>query len=176
MKKLLLGSIVLLIFSVSIIFIQISCSKPVTAQSTSYTLPPATTSVLGGVIVGSGLSVSSNGTLSVNGSSGSNTNQNKIIVAQDTVLYIYDYTGKALTGNIGSKLVPFLYSNSSKPSYIYSVKFSPDCTLLFIQSKAYNTNSGTPDGFYSMDANGNNVKQIVIPQSIITNNTTFDIK
>ena len=65
MKKILLSSIVIVVFSLSIIMFQISCQKDATAQTgTSYILPPATTSTLGGVIVGSGLLVSSNGTLS----------------------------------------------------------------------------------------------------------------
>ena len=72
MKKLLLSSLVLLLFSLSIFVFQISCQKPVDAQSggTSYTLPPATTSTLGGIIVGNGLSITSSGVLSVNSISG----------------------------------------------------------------------------------------------------------
>ena len=42
----------------------------ISATDTVYTLPPATTSTLGGVIVGSGLSVSSDGTLSTTGGGG----------------------------------------------------------------------------------------------------------
>lgn len=69
MKKLLMGSVSLLLFSIAIAVFQISCQKEVGAQggsSTSYILPPATTNSLGGVIVGNGLNVTSNGLLSVN--------------------------------------------------------------------------------------------------------------
>ncbi len=65
MRKLLLGSFILTFFAVSVILIQISCQKESTAQSPTYSLPPATTSTLGGVIIGSGLAVTANGTLSV---------------------------------------------------------------------------------------------------------------
>lgn len=77
MKKLLLGSVALTLFSLSIIIFQISCQKESHAQTTNYTLPPATTSTLGGVIVGNGLSVTSNGTLSLTASGA--TQQNKIL-------------------------------------------------------------------------------------------------
>lgn len=71
MKKLFLGSIVLMMFSISITLIQISCQKPAEAQtgSNTYVLPPATTSALGGVIVGQGLNVTNTGVLSANPSS-----------------------------------------------------------------------------------------------------------
>jgi len=46
MKKLLMGSAALTLFSIAMIVLQISCKKEATAQSggTSYNLPPATTS------------------------------------------------------------------------------------------------------------------------------------
>ena len=68
MNKILKSSIVLLIFSVSAFVFQVSCQKTSEAQSggSTYILPSATTSRLGGIIVGDGLSVTSNGTLSVN--------------------------------------------------------------------------------------------------------------
>jgi hypothetical protein len=65
MKKVLLGSIILTSFALSIMLFQISCKKDAQAQPSNYTLPPATTTSLGGIIVGNGLSVTSSGTLSV---------------------------------------------------------------------------------------------------------------
>jgi hypothetical protein len=81
MKKLLMGSAALTLFSISMIIFQMSCKKDATAQTggTSYTLPAATTSTLGGIVVGNGLSVSNGGTLSVNSSTGGVTQFNKII-------------------------------------------------------------------------------------------------
>lgn len=65
MRKLLLGSAVLTLFAISITLFQISCQKESNAQTTTYTLPPATTTSLGGIIVGNGLSVTPSGVLSV---------------------------------------------------------------------------------------------------------------
>jgi hypothetical protein len=100
MKKLILGSAALTLFSISILIFQISCKKDAVAQTTTYTLPPATTSTLGGIIVGNGLSVTSNGTLSVNSTSGGLTQLNKIIytklntaIAQKFEIWTANYDG-----------------------------------------------------------------------------------
>lgn len=52
MKRLLLGSIILILFSISILILQFSCKKEVAAQTGSYILIPATATKLGGIIVG----------------------------------------------------------------------------------------------------------------------------
>jgi hypothetical protein len=80
MKKLLLGSISLLMFSVSVLIVQISCQKGANSQpsnGSNYVLPPATTTTLGGIIVGNGLAVTSNGTLSATSTPAAQ--QNKIL-------------------------------------------------------------------------------------------------
>ena len=64
MKKLLQGSIVLTLFAVSIFLFQMSCKREAIAQNTQYSLPVATNSNLGGVIVGPGLSIDNSGVLS----------------------------------------------------------------------------------------------------------------
>ncbi|HTD40053.1 MAG TPA: hypothetical protein VK671_05495 [Mucilaginibacter sp.] len=81
MKKILLTTIVLLAFTVSILLFQMSCKKEANAQSTSYILTPATTSKLGGVIPdGTTISVDGNGKIStVNAGS----QQNKILYTID---------------------------------------------------------------------------------------------
>lgn len=75
MRKLLLSSVVLSLFAIALTVFQMSCQKEATAQQTgsNYTLPSATTSTLGGVIIGSGISVTSNGTISVNSTGGNYT-------------------------------------------------------------------------------------------------------
>ena len=73
MKNLLLGSIALTLFAVSITLFQISCQKVAQAQTTTYTLPAATTTALGGVVIGNGLSITSSGTLSINSTAGTYT-------------------------------------------------------------------------------------------------------
>src|SRR5947207_15960585 len=68
MKKQVMASIVLTLFVISILLFQISCKKEkiTPAQSSNYTLSPATATTLEGVIVGNGLSVTPTGVLSVN--------------------------------------------------------------------------------------------------------------
>ena len=96
MKKLLLSSVILTFFAFSIILFQASCQKEAVANTESgYTLPPATATTLGGVIVGSGLDVTTDGTLSVK--SGSVAQQNKIIykkkVNSVTEIWTANYDG-----------------------------------------------------------------------------------
>jgi hypothetical protein len=77
MKKILLSTVVLLAFSLSIILFEISCKKTANADSPTYTLTPATTSKLGGVIPdGSTISVDANGKIST---TSSGTQQNKLL-------------------------------------------------------------------------------------------------
>jgi len=64
MKQLLQGSIVLTLFAISIFLFQMSCRKDAVAQNSQYILPVATTSTIGGVIVGQGLSIDNSGVLS----------------------------------------------------------------------------------------------------------------
>ena len=75
MKKIFLSSMVLIVFAFSIILFQISCQKEINAQTASTNAIPATTSTLGSIIVGNGLSVTSNGTLSVTCCNGNQANK-----------------------------------------------------------------------------------------------------
>ncbi len=70
MKKVLLGSIILVAFSIAIVLFQISCQKTAEAQMSNYTLPPATTTNLGGIMVGSGLTVTTSGVVSATSTGG----------------------------------------------------------------------------------------------------------
>ena len=155
MKKLLMGSIVLTLFSISILIFQVSCQKEVVAQqqTTNYILPPATTTTLGGVIIGSGLSVTSNGTLSVTSTSSGGLQQLGLILAQPNFsdsLYIYNYSGQVIktlnTQNI-------TYSTNTK---IMDAKISPDGKTLFIRVKKKIGNPAE-ESIYSMDMNNNSI-------------------
>lgn len=148
------------IFAISIIIFQISCKKDAVAQTTSYTLPPATTSSLGGIIVGNGLSVSSNGTLST--SSSGLTQLNKIIYSKypGTGTYSaeiwtanYDGTGQAkvnitLPANLG---------------ITGSAQLSPNGQTLFFQ-----VGNRTTFKFYiySCKLDGTDVQQIIDGSSL----------
>ncbi|SEW44227.1 TolB-like translocation protein [Chitinophaga arvensicola] len=107
MKKLILGSFTLILFSSAILLFQFSCTKSADAEpepggnGSAYKLPPATSTTLGGVIVGSGLTVSSTGVLSAN-SGGSATQLNKVVFlkidpTKTTEIWSmnYDGTGQA---------------------------------------------------------------------------------
>jgi len=78
MKKILLSTIVLTLFSLSVLLFEVSCKKTANADSLPYILTPATTSKLGGVIPdGSTITVDNNGKISAITSS--NSQANKII-------------------------------------------------------------------------------------------------
>ena len=166
MKKLFLGSIVLMIFSISIILFQISCQKTVTGQTNgnNYTLPPASTSTLGGIIVGQGLSVTENGTLSVNNTSAV-IQLNKIIYARTknsiTEIWTANYDGSNKT-----KL------NITFPSNLYinqEIKISPDGQTVFFQAE---NNAGT-EFIYSCKIDGSNLTQIVDGSTADSKGITF---
>jgi hypothetical protein len=77
MKKVLLSTIVLTAFSLSIILFEISCKKTANADSPPYSLPVATTTKLGGVIPdGTTISVDGTGKISTVGTA---VQQNKLL-------------------------------------------------------------------------------------------------
>ena len=165
-----MGSFVLGIFSLAIAVFQISCQKTVSAQSGNYILPVATTTNLGGVIVGNGLTISSSGVLSA--SSGTQLeNQNQILfLYSDTVLRLYDYKGNTNGVNLAHNLVPYLYTN-----YIVDAKFSPDKSLIFVHTRRLTSLGSDPDFVYSMDANGDNVKKIITGERL-SNLNVMDVR
>ena len=159
MRKLLVGSIVLTVFSASSILFQLSCTKTADAQTgTGYTLPPATTTTLGGVIVGNGLSVTSNGTLSVNSTTGALHQLNKIIFA------------KLLTGGGGTEIWTMNYDGTSQTKVNITMpagqvitdeapRLSPDGTkIVFIGATAGST--GNDDDIYICNIDGSGVTKI----------------
>mgnify|MGYP002139980116 CR=1 FL=1 len=161
-----MGSVVLLIFSLAILIFQVSCQKSVEAQGgggSTYTLPPATTSILGGVIVGNGLSVTSNGTLSVNPASGGITQLNKIIYTlklsgspgSDTEIWIANYDGTGagkvnITLPAGRKI--------GAPGTFGSCSLSPDGQKIF-----FNVFDGSGGQYlYACNVNGSSPTQIAV--------------
>jgi hypothetical protein len=166
MKKLLMGSIALLIFSLSILVFQISCQKTSTAQTTSnnYVLPPATTSTLGGVIIGSGLSVNSSGILSANSSTGL-TQLNLIIYDIIRNPHSIGTTYEAWMANIdGSNPHQILMSLAppSGLSYHGGAQLSPDGkTVILPLVTALNSTNDIILYYYSCSIDGSNLKKII---------------
>lgn len=160
MKKLLLGSIILIVFAFSISLFQISCQKQATAQTTTYTLPPATSSTLGGIIVGAGLSISSNGTLSVTNSTGGLQQLNKIVFVKSIG---YSSPKEIWTANYDG-------SNASKINIILPIGFpsrhgainsrlSPDGQTIFFE--VMEDSLSEMQSIYKCNINGSNVTRII---------------
>ena len=149
------------LFSISIIIFQISCKKDATAQTgTNYTLPPATTTSLGGIIVGNGLSVTSNGTLSVNGTTGGLTQLNKIV---------YDRFNRTTNTNDGIYIANYDGTNQTKLNIIIpgqanatvgQPRLSPNGLKVFFQV-TYQIGGVTSFNVYSCNIDGSNVVKVL---------------
>ena len=147
-----MGSIVLTVFAVAIVLFQMSCSKSADAQTSTYTLPPATTTTLGGVIIGTGLTVNSSGVLSVT-SSGA-TQQNKLIFKK-----VVGSTAEIWTANYDGASAAKV--NITLPS---GVVFSDDMNPVVSPNgqKIFFTAGTTFNGdIYSCNADGSTVTKVV---------------
>lgn len=170
MKKIILASAVLLFFAISISIFQMSCKKDANAQTgTNYTLPPATTSSLGGVIIGSGLSVTANGTISVSNTSTGTTQLNKILVCKAfgtyTEIWTANYDGSNYTKINISLPVGF------KMVSLVDARLSPDGKYLFFNgSESVNLNI---INLYSCKIDGSNLQKIISGVSGATGNTPY---
>lgn len=162
MKKLLLGSVSLMLFAIAILIFQISCNKQAIAQPTSsYTLPPATTSTLGGVIIdGTTIKVDANGKISTV----SNNNQQLNII-----LYAIGYGGGPGAVNSSAseywtmnydgtnpKKIPLTFASG----FYYSMnpRLSPDGKTIFFSASDNNYNSY----LYSCSIDGTNLKTLLV--------------
>jgi hypothetical protein len=160
MKSILQASFALLFFSLAIAIFQMSCKKDAIAQTptqTVYTLPPATTSTLGGVIVGNGLSVTSNGTLSLT-ATGSGQ-QNKLVyrkaIGVDTPNEFYEIWTSNFDGSSQQKV------NINLPvgTRIGGVGISPDGKKLFLD--VFPVTTGSTASIYSCNIDGSGLIKIL---------------
>ncbi|RBL92888.1 TolB-like translocation protein [Chitinophaga flava] len=173
MKRMLLGSFVLILFSTAILLFQISCKKSADAEpgsntggngsngsnGSAYTLPPATATTLGGVIVGNGLSVSPTGVLSVNGAGGAATQLNKLAFIKYTPetgeeIWLVNYDGT------GQKKVNITLG--ADQSIINDVRLSPDGKkVFFVVETLYPATPGRrKHDIYGCDVDGSNLKKV----------------
>jgi len=157
MKKILLSSAVLTLFSISILIFQLSCKKDAIAQSaTPYVLPAATTTSLGGVIAGSGLSVTANGTLSVTPGTGGLTQQNIILyITNETSTNTYEYWMANLDGTNKHKVNITLGANIVLRD---EARLTPDGTKIIFTAE--NTTTGI-DAVYSVAIAGGAPTKII---------------
>lgn len=163
MKKILLSTIVLFAFASSIILFEVSCKKTAIAQS-SFTLTPATTSKLGGVIPdGTSISVDASGKISTvnNGT----TSQNKIIYVKNIPLISNPSSGQfqgqiwiANSDGTNAKQISIVLPSGLFVAYTTFVKLSPDQKTIFF---AVDDFTGKDYSFYSANIDGSNAKVIV---------------
>jgi hypothetical protein len=157
MKKILLSTIVLSAFSVSILLFQISCKKDAVAQSTSYTLPVATTTTLGGVKPdGTSIKIDASGTISAVTSTNNSAN---IVIYAKTVGTETEIWKVNIDGSQNQKI------NIVLPAQIVlnvndggSFKLNRDASKLIFQASNTSTNLGE---LYSCNIDGSTVTKIV---------------
>lgn len=159
MKKILMGSLFLTVIGAAITSTQVSCNKT-TGQASGYVLPSATSSKLGGVIIGSGLSVTTSGVVSVNSTANNGLTQLNLILF--TKMYRYGggtlYSTEVWTASIdgsNQKKIPITVPSGLTMG---DVRLTPDGkTVIYSLSDAVNRLSK----IYSCSIDGSNVKKIV---------------
>lgn len=157
MKKILLSTIVLTAFSLSIILFQISCKKEAQAEITAYTLQPATTSRLGGVIPdGTTISVDVTGKISAVANNASASQENRILYFSisngDDTIWKANYDGtNAQMINI-TLPTGFKINNNQ-------LTISPNHKTIFF-SVTKTSVTGFEPYLFSANIDGSNVKQV----------------
>ncbi len=154
-----MGSFALMLFSASILLFQMSCKKSADAEpggTGNNTVPVATTTTLGGVIVGSGLSVTPTGVLSVNAGNSGATQLNKIVFVKYIVnvgseIWLMNYDGSGQT-----KVNIALAANQQIRD---DARLSPDGKKLFFVMGTTGLNSNKDD-IYSCDIDGKNLVKL----------------
>jgi hypothetical protein len=152
MKKILLSTIVLTLFALSIILFDISCKKTANADPSLYVLPVATTSKLGGVIPdGTTISVDGTGKISTIGTA---------VKQENKVLY------ETSDGGIGT--ANYDGTNPQKINIVLpsglsidagnNLEISPDHKTIFF---AVNDNSANAEYNYACNIDGTNIHKVV---------------
>jgi hypothetical protein len=154
MKTLFKSSLILILFAISVTVFNISCEKESIAQNVnSYTLPVATTSKLGGVIVGSGLSITTDGILSTQ-----NSGNLGILVFAKTGDKANEFWTSKLDGTNQTKIT--LSSLSFTAEIVKStIKISPDGKKLFFTLNLNPSNS--QDAIYSCNIDGSALTKLI---------------
>jgi hypothetical protein len=153
MKKILLSTIVLTAFSISIILFEISCKKTANADSPPYSLPVATTTKLGGVIPdGTTISVDGTGKISTVGTV---AQQNKLLyminTPQDNELWTSNYDGS--DANKINIILP-----TGLAIYDNTFTISPDHKTIFFEVYVISSNQ---EYIYTCNIDGTNPHQII---------------
>jgi len=156
MKKLLLSSIVLLLFTISILLFQVSCKKEANAQTSPYVLPTATTTRLGGVMPdGTTITVDGNGKISA--ALSQNSQENKILFVKYGAVENTDELWTAnFDGTNASKV------NISVPSGLAigdnHFALSPDHKTVFLSMITINSGKGS---IYACNIDGGDLHKVI---------------
>lgn len=145
----------MIVFSLATAIFQISCQKTIDAQTSTYTLPPATNTTLGGVIIGEGLDITSNGTMSVKTTTHDVLHKLifKKVTASGAEIWTANYDGTN-AAKVNIALPPnVVFSDDMNPI------MSPDGQKIFFTA-ATGTNVYGGD-LYSCNVNGTNIIKIV---------------
>lgn len=149
-----------MLFAIAILIFQISCQKQAISQNqnSTYILPPATTSTLGGVIVGNGLSVTANGTLSA--TSTGVQQLNKIVFDKYFYINNADYYEIWISNydGTGQQKVNITLPSGFEISGQGDARLSPDGKTLFFQVWEKATNKGH---IYACNVDGSNAHKVV---------------
>ncbi len=153
MKNIFKGSIVLMIFSLAIVIFNISCEKESIAQTnTPFVLPKATSNSLGGVIVGSGLSVTTDGTISTQSAG-------LLVFAKGgdkrNEFWISKYDG---SGQVKITISSFPLTGEIVKE---GIKLSPDGKKFFFVGYTANGQITNVDGLYSCNLDGSGLTKLI---------------
>ncbi|MBF9252649.1 hypothetical protein I2I11_05040 [Pontibacter sp. 172403-2] len=151
MKKIFMGSAALTTFAISMLVFQMSCKEDAIAQpSSDYTLPTATTSTLGGIIVGDGLDISGDGTLSIK--SKKNERLNLVLYSKDIAsgneLWLCNIDGS------DNHKIPIFLPEGYKITN--GARLTPDGAKI-----VFGVTSSSDMYIYTCDVNGSNLTKIV---------------
>jgi hypothetical protein len=171
MRKLFLGSIALTTFSASIILFQISCQKPAEAQTgngSTYVLPPATTTKLGGVMPdGTTITVDATGKISSVGSNGGIQQKNLVLYSfyRDNDLHEF-----WLMNTDGSNKRQINITMPAGIRMAHDGRLTADGTMLIFEAYKPNTQLHY---LYSVNVDGTNLKQLL--ETTLNNNDELNI-
>jgi hypothetical protein len=154
MKTMFKSSILLLLFSFSLLVFNLSCEKESIAQTTTpYTLPIATSTKLGGVIIGTGLNVTTEGVLSTQ------INPGILVFAKSG-----DKANEFWTSKYdGSGQVKITISSLPSTGEIIkaNIKITPDGKKFFFVANPNPTNQNSLDALYSCNADGSGLTKLI---------------
>ena len=158
MKKVLMGSIVVLIFSLAVILFQVSCQKSANAQQ-NYTLPVATPTVLGGVKPdGVTIMVDATGKISTASNTAGIQQQNILLFVKRIAgtSFTYEIWTANYDGTNQKKINITLSAGLSIDEEGRSPRLSPDGKTVF-----FDVRNSINSSIYSCNIDGTNVKQVI---------------